>query len=243
MRSSARTLMAAAVLGVGFAQVASAADLPTKAPYLKAPPMMQTAGVDWTGFYIGAHVGGAWGHVESSFADSPFPIASHDLNGFIGGGQIGYNFQSGPVVFGIEAEGSFADVKGTTGCLLFLTCTTKSDWMGTATARVGFTADKALVYVKGGAAWGNFDYSAHGILSGDEFVSGSETKWGWTVGTGVEYAITQNWSAKIEYNYLDFGKDSFSFDDGPDIDVKQQIHTVKFGLNYRFGGAPVSARY
>jgi outer membrane immunogenic protein len=256
MRSTALTFAVAAGVGMAFAQTASAADLPRKAPVMMPAPV--APGVDWSGFYIGAHVGGAWGTIESSVPiDIPIgdgginfdlPLASHGINGFIGGGQIGFNIQSGVWVFGLEADASWTDVKGTAPCLLIISCKTEIDWMGTATARLGFTADKALVYVKGGAAFAKFNYEGS-FLGGPAFATGDEDKWGWTVGAGVEYAFTSNWSAKIEYNYMDFGKDTTSmtaFDEFDfDIDIKQQIHSVKFGLNYKFSPwiSPVSARY
>jgi outer membrane immunogenic protein len=240
MRIAAALLLATATLFTG-PQVAYSADLPAKA----ARPIPVAAPVwSWNGFYIGAHVGGAWGTTESEFTAVAFPIASAATNGFLGGGQIGYNFQSGIIVVGVEADASWASLKGTTPCLFVLTCKREINTIGTVTGRVGFTADRALIYVKGGGAYANFEYdtSAFGtpVASADKWI------WGWTVGTGVEYAITQSWSAKIEYNFMDFQKDTVTFTApivGPvNVDTTSYIHAVKFGVNYRFDG-PVVARY
>jgi outer membrane immunogenic protein len=249
MRIVAALLLASTSLFTVGTQAAHSADLPYKA----ARPAPVAAPVwSWTGFYIGAHVGGAWGTVESEFAAVPFPIASATINGFIGGGQIGYNIQNGIFVFGVEADASWTNLKGTTPCLFVLTCKREADFLGTVTGRLGLTADRALIYVKGGGAWAHIehDVSAFGFPASNA----DKTIWGWTVGTGVEYAITGNWSAKLEYNYMDFGSQTLSFvipvgipggpgAGGVDVDTTTNIHAVKFGVNYRFGGGPVVARY
>jgi outer membrane immunogenic protein len=220
----------AALAAVAAVSAAQAADMPTKArpaPYMAAP-------FNWTGFYIGAHVGAGWSTKEWSFVDDGlvFPIANYNLNGFLGGGQIGYNWQSGWAVFGVEADASWTDIKGSTASN-FTSFSSKIDTLGTVTARFGGAVDHALVYVKGGGAW---VHEKHALADFEAFTA-SKTRWGWTVGTGVEYAFAPNWSGKVEYNFLDFGKANFFgdvFDGG--IDIRQTIHTVKFGLNYRFGG-------
>ncbi len=146
---------------------------------------------------------------KASSRPSPFPIASASVNGFLGGGQIGYNVQNGIVVFGVEADASWTNLTGTTPCLIALSCQRDIDFLGTITGRVGVTADRALIYVKGGAAWAHIEHEVSAF--GFPVTSADKTVWGWTVGTGVEYAITGNWSAKIEYNFMDFGKNTLSF--------------------------------
>jgi outer membrane immunogenic protein len=251
MRILAALLLAGASLFTAGPQ-AQAADLPAKARPL---PVAAAPVWSWTGLYIGAHVGGAWGTIESEFSDFPFPIASGAINGFLGGGQIGYNFQSGFVVFGIEADASWSNLKGTTPCIIgIFSCKREVDFLGTVTGRLGFTADRALIYVKGGGAWAHVEHNAS--LLGIAISSEDKTIWGWTVGAGVEYAITGNWSAKLEYNYMDFGNQTLGFalppvaiPGGPvvggtvNVDTTTNIHAVKFGINYRFGGGPVVARY
>ena len=233
------SLVAAAALVVGVTGVASAADMPAK-----ARPMPPATTGSWEGLYFGAHIGAAFGTIESGVPAPPFPIVSAAVNGFIGGGQIGYNFQSGPVVFGVELDASGSGLKGTAPCLIVLTCDRKVDWFGTVTGRVGFTADRALIYVKGGGAWANFDYNTS--LVGVGIASANEDKWGWVVGAGIEYAFMPNWSAKLEYNFMDFGKDTIVFNTvgggTVNVDSQQYIHAVKFGVNYRLGG-PIYARY
>jgi outer membrane immunogenic protein len=218
----------AALAGFVAASAAFAADMPRKAPqapYVGAP-------FNWTGFYIGAHVGAGWSTKE--WSEEGFPVANYNLNGFLGGGQIGYNWQSGWAVFGVEADASSTDIKGGTHSGPH-TLSSKIDALGTVTARFGGAVDHALVYVKGGGAW---VHDKHTIV--DLELTESKTRWGWTVGTGVEYAFAPNWSGKVEYNFLDFGKANFFgdvFEGG--LDIRQTVHTVKFGLNYRFGGPMV----
>jgi len=250
-----RSSVAGAVLTSIFAGSAIAADLPAKAPVYAAP-------FSWTGFYVGAHVGWGWGTGKWSndcmldalgacrIEKGPEPASSYSLNGFLGGGQIGYNWQSGWAVFGVEADASGTDIKGSGDCIRGRQCISKIDALGTITGRFGGAVDHALVYVKGGSAWAR----RHDTVSvlGDEddasFISQSwsQTKWGWTVGGGVEYAFAPNWSGKIEHNFLDFGKDTVALREPfllwVQADVQQVIHTVKLGVNYRFGG-PVAARY
>lgn len=243
MRIATAFFLATTSLFTAGTQAAHSADLPYKA----ARPAPIAAPVwSWNGFYIGAHVGGAWGTVESEFSAIPFPIASAAINGFLGGGQIGYNLQSGIVVFGIEADASWSNLKGTTPCLFVLTCKREADFLGTVTGRVGLTADRALIYVKGGAAWAHIEHDVSAV--GVAVTSADKTVWGWTVGTGVEYAITGNWSAKIEYNFMDFGKNTLSFASpipggGVDVETTSYVHAVKFGVNYRFGNDAIVARY
>src|SRR5689334_8931048 len=144
------SLVSAAALVVGLTGTASAADLmPVKAPPMPAPVW------SWTGFYVGAHVGGAFGTIESDIAG--FPIASATINGFAGGGQVGYNWQTGPIVLGIESDISGTNLQGTTPCVVVLTCNRQVDWFGTVAGRIGFAADRALLYVKAGGAFANFN--------------------------------------------------------------------------------------
>jgi outer membrane immunogenic protein len=234
-----------ATAGIACSQMALAADLPPRAPpapyYKAAPPPMFT----WSGFYIGLHGGGAFGKKEWS---DPIlgSFGSHDVSGAIAGGQIGFNVQAGPAVFGVEADASWAGLKGSHNFLAIpgITAETKVDFLGTLTGRLGIAFDMALLYVKAGGAWAHdkYDVTALGLVA----ASASETRWGWTVGAGLEYAFSPNWSAKIEYNYLDFGNKSVTFTAVPGItgtiDIDQNINVVKAGINYRFGG-PLYARY
>jgi outer membrane immunogenic protein len=269
-----RLLVTSALATVLVAGAAQAADLLTKAPVMKAP----VAPFSWTGFYIGGHAGYGWGDKKwsdwfnplDSSQTVPGPDASYHVNGPLGGGQIGYNFQYGWTVFGIEADVSAANITGRGnndprafdgidpahpthltgfGCLdLNGACTTKIDALGTITARLGVAVDRVLFYGKGGAAWVHEKHTVRGFDTdlpnnpAANFTSTtSQTRWGWTAGAGIEYALSNNWSAKIEYNYLDFGKDQVVFNlpapVGFDVagTLHQTMHVVKGGLNYRFG--------
>lgn len=244
-----------AFIALGAGSSALAADL--RVPY-KAPPVIETW--SWTGFYVGVHFGAAWGTKQqtiTTFDTSPVPVtqSSHTVNGWLGGGQVGFNYQVDRWVWGVEAQFSWSDIDGVGLCNVIgiNTCRTKIDWLGTAALRLGFTIDHALVYVKGGAAWVHDKYDTDIQGQATTFGSASETRWGWMFGTGVEYAVTRAWSAKIEYNYLDFGtKDVQYSNEGPEpagtairgpVPTKERIHLIKFGVNYRFGWGPVVAAY
>ncbi|GIK80135.1 MAG: porin family protein [Alphaproteobacteria bacterium] len=230
MRRLTLALIAATALALG-ATAASAADLGRR-PVYKAPPAPVPVAYNWSGFYVGGHLGYGWGNNEVT--DLLTGVKSNlDSDGFLGGAQIGLNWQTGAFVFGIEGDWSWTNADGSTaipGAIV----NADHNWYGTATARVGYAFDNMLWYVKGGAAWMDSDYSIGGLTV-------SDTRTGWTVGTGLEWAISPNWSAKLEYNYLDFGADRVS---PLAIDVDSQAHLVKLGLNYRFGASgPVVTRY
>ena len=163
--------------------VANAADLarrhamPTKAPAYTAP-------YNWTGFYLGINGGGGWGN--SSFSGA-FPTGSFNTTGGLAGGTVGYNWQTGPVVFGLEGDIDWSDIRGSAPCVA-TTCTTRNDWLGTARGRIGYAFDRFLPYVTGGAAFGNVKSTITGVGSTDN------SKAGWTLGGGVEAAIAGPWS-------------------------------------------------
>jgi outer membrane immunogenic protein len=141
------------------------------------------------------------------------------------------------------------------------TYSARSDWLGTLAARFGYTWDRWMLYGKAGAAWAHDKYSLDAVRGGSPQVlslNGNETRTGWMVGVGLEYAFLSNWSAKLEYNYMDFGNKTVAlagfFDAASSpatADIDQQIHIVKVGLNYRFGDygkgpvgkGPVVTRY
>jgi len=231
---------------------AGAADLAR--PVYKAPPPPPPI-FSWTGFYVGAHVGAGWATTEADINSINFagivalngfsiPVAQTQSNGFLGGGQVGANWQFAPWgLVGIEADASWTNLKGTSPCLLVLGCTTEHDWIATVSGRLGFTYDRALFYVKGGVAWAQTTYSANlnlGLL-GAFTTSVDDTRVGALFGTGIEYAFLPNWSAKVEYNYIDFGHRDYIFPIAIGIPINvgsnigEKMHTVKFGLNYRFG--------
>lgn len=237
MRRVVLALLATSGL-VGLTAQASAADL--RRPMVsKAPVVAPVPYFTWTGLYIGGHVGYGWAKNDWS---APGSVTSHDSDGFLGGGQVGFNYQIGQWVLGLEADASWSDMKGSSVCdILSTTCHTDVKWLALVTGRLGWAAwDRALLYVKGGAAFAEQKYTVSAPLLG--FATAEDTRTGWTIGAGLEYAFAPNWSAKVEYNYVDFGRDHLA----GLVDVKSHINVVKFGVNYRFGGesfGPISARY
>jgi outer membrane immunogenic protein len=185
---------------------------------------------------------------KKSWSEGPFDDGSHTADGVIGGGQIGFNWQAGPWVLGVEGQVSWADLTGEH--VANFRRSTKVNYLGSVAGRIGYAWDRWLLfYAKGGWA---FAHDKHELIqvSNNQFIAdASETRSGWMVGGGLEWAFALNWSAKIEYNFMDFGKDSITFTNflGQTfpLDIDQHIHLVKVGINYRFGGfgAPVAARY
>ncbi len=163
------------------------------------------------------------------------------------GGQVGCNYQFNPNwVVGIEGTADWTNISGSSdpffgGKAVF---NVRKDWIASITPRLGYAVNNWLFYAKGGAAWVGDKYSMQGSFSGVPFdFTGSETRFGWTIGAGIEWAFWQNWSAKVEYAYYDFGTRSLSLTDaglvgatfGPDpATIKQRVQTVTFGLNYHF---------
>jgi len=211
------TLGFAAVMLASASAVSEAADAPRGPAYRPPPPPIPF--FTWTGFYAGAHIGVGWSDGDGSGNSS----------GFVGGGQVGFNYQINQWVLGLEA-----DIAGTTigdsvsvavpGAVV--TGSGSLDWVSTLAPRIGYAFDRWLVYGKFGGAWahGSGSVSVNGI----QVVSVDQTVSGWVLGVGTEYALRDNWTAKIEYNMMDFGSD------GPFADNK--FHVFKAGLNYRFGG-------
>jgi len=241
---------------------ALAADLPARPVYKGAAPVAVAAAYNWTGLYLGANCGGAWGLTTSSNTGPGFDgfdngvATSYDNRpgGWTCGGQIGYNIQSGSIVFGVEGEFGklWLDRRlegiGTAGEDLVAV---RYDWYATATGRLGIAWDRALLYVKGGAAWARIRNTASDLISfppavidlGD-FSEETHTRFGWALGGGLEYGLTPNWSLKGEYLYMDFGTYTTGLNlDGDTFQHRNQLHTAKIGINYRFGASPVVARY
>jgi outer membrane immunogenic protein len=241
MGTMRRGLFAAlAVAGIATASgTALAADM--QRPVYKAPP----AGVlpvtyDWTGFYIGGHVGYGW--AEKNWQDG-FGLfgASHEASGVLGGLQGGFNYQIGQFVIGAEGDWSWAGLSGSSNSVL-ANFNTNVDWTATLTGRAGIAFDRWLVYAKGGAAWARDRFSTNFYTFPASEVT--DTRLGWTVGAGVEYAFAPQWTAKLEYNYMDFGNRDVSFSPGTTTSIDQQVHAIKFGINYKFGfPGSVVARY
>jgi high affinity Mn2+ porin len=227
------------LVGVGLALLAfelpaMAADLPLKAPAAKTV-------YDWTGFYLGGHVGYGGG----SFGPGTNPLPEqgvffpHSITGVIGGYQAGYLRQlSSHVVLGIEADASFTSHLDAPA-LIPAPFHTTIDYVGTVRGRAGYASGTLLAYVTGGFAWGhshiNINDAAGAVVS-----SPGQNQLGWTVGAGVEFAVSGNWSTKLEYDYIDLARRTYDLSGFglPPVNVDPNIHLVKLGLNYRFGDTP-----
>ncbi len=252
------TLLAAAALAVGVAAPAVAADLPARAPapYTKAPAIVQAA-YDWSGFYVG--INGGWGTSDINWNADPFPgfpsgdEGSHHASGGTIGGQVGYRWQMSSWVFGVEAQGNWADFNGTAASLAFplVTNQMKVDAFGLFTGQVGYAWNNALFYLKGGAALTDNKYA--GIVTATQLQLGTanDTRWGGTVGVGIEYGFAPNWSAAVEYDHLFMSTQNIGFTGVAPFNlgvgtrqdsIDQNIDMVTARVNYRFGG-PVVARY
>jgi outer membrane immunogenic protein len=213
-------LASVGILALGVAS-ASAADLPRReAMPAKAPAYVPPPLYNWTGFYVGINGGGGFGRSDFS---APFASGSFDTSGGLVGGTVGYNWQMDPVVFGLEGDIDWSNIRGSATCG-GTTCETRNDWLGTVRGRLGYAFDRFLPYVTGGAAFGNIKTSIAGV--GDS----SDSKVGWTLGGGLEAAIAGPWTAKVEYLYVDLGKGGSIA--GSDANFRTNI--VRAGLNYRF---------
>ncbi|MDI3468771.1 MAG: Outer membrane protein [Pseudolabrys sp.] len=192
--------------------------MPTKAPVYVPPPFT------WTGAYIGLNGGYGFG-ANSTFSGGTVPGGFH-TSGWLFGGTLGYNWQTGPAVFGVEGDIDWADIHGSGICTGFA-CETKNDWLGTVRGRLGYNAGRWMPYVTGGLAFGGVKSSI------DTFGGSSSTKAGWTLGGGVEAMLWGPWSAKLEYLYVDLGHvNDIPGTGGTSADFKTNI--IRAGLNYHF---------
>src|SRR6266446_51343 len=196
-----------------FAGPAFAADVGTKAPAYRAPPLAPV--FSWTGFYVGVHGGYGWSSNDGL-----------DLKGGFGGGQVGYNYQMNNFVWGIEGDIAGADISETDN-FGFASVKVSFDTLASLRGRFGVAYGNALFYGTAGGGWGNFKVS---VSSPFFSASDSVTLSGWTAGAGIEYAFMPNWSAKVEYLHYGFGSESFV--DVPTGDFG--VDTIKAGINYRF---------
>ena len=248
-------LSAVGLLTLGLAVPAAAADLAPR-PYTKAPPPVVAAAYDWSGFYIGAN--GGWGSSHKCWDFTTpagaflFAEGCHDATGGVAGGQIGYRWQASAFVFGLEAQGDWADLRGSNVSLFIpvFTNNSKIDAFGLFTGQVGYAFNNALLYLKGGAAVTsdrfNVTTTVGNILSG---TTGDQTRWGGVVGAGIEFGFAPNWSAALEYDHLFMQDKLTTFATVPASpfifatdNIRQDVDLVTVRVNYRFGG-PVVARY
>jgi outer membrane immunogenic protein len=222
---------------------------------------------DWSGFYIGGFIGGGWSHDDSSdpglgiigtLVDVPV-VQTTTGGAFIGGIEAGDRYQFGKLVLGWEADWAWGNIGGTSttsfgpsflpGVTFTQTLNTSVKWTGTATSSVGIANDRWLIYGKAGVAWAKTDYTDNWAIVGIPLFTGtgstnSSSQVGWTVGTGIEWAIWNNWSIKAEYDYLDFGNKTtaingtilpgtvIAFPAQFGLENTQHINQFKFGINW-----------
>jgi outer membrane immunogenic protein len=258
MKRLLKYLASAAMLLIPLA--AHSADLAVKAPPLPPVPVFS-----WTGFYIGANIGGAW--ANNRWTDTLF-LTNFNNNGnngvFIGGGQIGGNYQIGNFVIGGEWDFDWAgnnNNNNNNGVIIpgvgtFLV-TNNNRWITTVAARFGYAIDHWLLYGKAGGGWvGNNNLTVTNVTTGVSLTCGNFTNCGnntggWLVGAGAEYAFTNNWTVKFEYDYLGLGNRTFVIPATAPLlagdtftSNNRNVQMVKVGVNYLFNwGAPVAARY
>ena len=251
------------VSAIAPAQITSAADMPVKAP----PPV--TAFYNWTGFYVGGNLGYSIGRDPSTVSFGP-PFIQHAPSftlvpaGWLAGGQFGYNWQTGHLVFGLEADWQWTGQKDS-ACVIFcasppggnypfFTEEQKLKWFGTARARIGYAVDHWLWYLTGGAAWGRVETdvtAGNNVTPTTASANFGQTKNGGVIGVGVETALTGNWSAKLEYLYMQLGNTTNTLTYNipgcspctvtSSSDIRD--HVVRVGLNYRFAPTAVAAKY
>ncbi len=200
---------------------AVAADLPSVAPYQQ--PVV--AGYDWTGFYVGAQAGYVW---EGGNGNT--------IDGFAGGIHAGYNHQINNWVFGVEADVEYSGADASATIPGVLAVSADVEWLGSVRGRVGYAFDRTLVYATGGVAFGGIEVRATNLAVAPAIsASDSKTHVGWTVGAGIEHAITQNVTVRAEYRYTDLGRKTYNFAGiGAARANADDIHAVRVGVSYKF---------
>ena len=228
--------------------IAQAADMPK--PVYRAPPPVVVAAYNWSGFYIGGNVGYGTGDVSANGWGEGL---SKSFNGWFAGGQLGWNWQAvgSPWVWGFEADWQGADFESDfTLANGFVNGSgfSRLNWFATARGRVGYAWDRVMFYTTGGFAWAENEIGISGLVETKSF-----THTGWTIGAGLEWALVNNWTVKLEYLFLDFGSKEYFPNTINGLNINDlgfnadaDIHTIKLGLNYRFGYGKdpyVAARY
>jgi outer membrane immunogenic protein len=210
-------LAGASLLAMGIVS-ASAADLPARMP-AKAPVYVPPMEYSWTGFYLGLN--GGYGFGRSNYSG---PGGSFDAGGGLFGATVGYNWQTGPLVFGLEGDIDWSGMNGSGACGL-TSCSTRNDYLSTIRGRLGYAMGRWMPYVTGGAAIGNVKTSIAGF--GDT----NNTKGGWTVGGGIEASLMGPWTAKVEYLHVDLGDADTAI---PGTSSRFTSDIIRGGINYKF---------
>ena len=233
------TMIAAAAAFVGGISAANAADL--GGSYKDEPIASYGPAYSWAGLYVGASAGFGAGDTQTTLSafNTSLQIADYDINGAIYGGHIGYNFQRGNFVFGLEAGLNGTDMDGSQGILTSLiTSERELDWYATATARLGYASGKTLFYGFGGVAWA--DVTSRLAIGGTTVREDEETHVGWTAGLGIEHALTNNFIVRVEYSHVDLGEETTTYNIADEFtinkDVDAKFDAIKIGASYKFGG-------
>jgi outer membrane immunogenic protein len=262
-----KLLSGGVVVAALLAGPAMAADLAVRAPapVYRAPPPVYI--FSWTGCYVGGNIGGLWAH--KSWTDrtpgDPFfgsSFGTHDPSSFLGGAQVGCDYQVGGWVFGVAGDYDWTNANSSNVNVIFPGLSDQSHIksLASVTGRIGYAWDRFLGYVKGGGAWERDDYTVTGVVPffGAVGATASETRGGWTIGVGGEYAFTNFLSGFVEYDYYNFGTRTNTFVCGVvctpagavsfPVDIQETKNVFKVGLNWRFGGkgkapAPVVTKY
>ena len=234
-------LVTASLVALGAAAPAVAADLAAR-PYTKAPAMI-AAVYDWSGFYIGINGGGGSAHTCWDVLGGAREGCNNATGGTVGG-QLGYRWQLGPWVLGVEGQGNWADFSGDNLSAVFATRNrSKIDSFGLITGQVGYAWNNILAYVKGGAAVVGDKYEVFSSTTGAQLGSTSQTRWGGTIGAGLEIGFAPNWSVGVEYDHMFLGDKDITFTGLVGTDrIKQNVDMGLVRLNYKFGG-PILAKY
>jgi outer membrane immunogenic protein len=238
-----KRMLIAGALALAATGPVLAADLPP--PAAPPPPRAPAAYVpiaapvyNWGGIYLGVNGGGAFG--TSNWTASPCPLAGcstgdFNLTGGLVGGTLGANFQASQFVFGIEADIDWADISGTvsTTSLVCPGCQTSDDWLGTVRGRVGYAFDRVLVFGTAGGAYGDVKATAPATAIPPGGTT-TNSEFGWTAGGGLEYAFNDNWTAKVEYLFVDLQNGSYALAAPSTVAVKFQTSLVRAGINFKF---------
>jgi outer membrane immunogenic protein len=225
-----KRIVVAGIITLAAAGVALAADLPQAPPPPQAPaayvPVVAPV-YNWGGIYVG--INGGYGFGSSDWTGGAVNSGSFDISGFVIGGTLGFNYQMSAFVFGLETDLDYAPISGDGPSAFCVNCTTSSTWLGTTRARAGFAADRVLFYGTAGAAYGNVQASAFNTTD-------SSTEVGWTAGAGVEAAFTDNWTARIEYLFVDLSHGSCTSACGapPTQSVSFDESLIRGGVDYKF---------
>jgi outer membrane immunogenic protein len=217
---------------------AVAADLSPR-PYVKAPIPAPLPVFTWTGFYIGANIGGAWAGGDFRNNTTGASVGIGSSGAFIGGGQLGYNYQINHIVLGIEGtvDGIAANNKQVGNIVVppnTFNVVGHATWDATIAGRLGYAADNWLFYAKGGGAWVGFDGTVNNLTNGLS-VQRSASQGGWMAGGGVEWAFAPSWSAKLEYDYLGINGEQIGTNTGTTFTLHNpHVQQVTVGVNYLF---------